>query len=119
MTFPKLDNYLRAYRKRSGLTQAHLAYLAGCKSRSLISEYERRNAMPPLPIALALQVALDVPVSELYAGKYASIKKEVHQRAQHLAGELRAKNPKRGKSLIMYRLQWIVDHCISHTHQTT
>jgi transcriptional regulator with XRE-family HTH domain len=119
MTFPKLDNYLRAYRKRSGLSQAHLAYLAGCKSRSLISEYERRNAMPPLPIALALQVALDVPVSELYAGKYASIKKEVRQRARHLASELRAKNPKRGKSLMLYRLQWLVDHCIPHFRQTT
>jgi len=119
MTFPKLDNYLRACRKRSGLSQAEVAYLAGCKSRAQISQYERRSSTPPLHTALALQVALRVPVSELYAGKYDSIAKQVRDRAQRLAVELRAKNPKRGKNLIAYRLQWLVEHCIPHFQKTT
>ncbi|SRR6266436_2583558 len=119
MTFQKLDNYLRAYRKRSGLSQAEIAYLVGCKSRAQISQYERRNGRPPLDTALALQVALHVPLSELYAGKYDSISKEVRKRAECLAVEFRAKKPKRGKSLIAYRLQWLVDHCIPHFQRTT
>jgi transcriptional regulator with XRE-family HTH domain len=119
MTFPKLDNYLRAYRKKSGLSQAEMAYLVGCKSRAQISQYERRNSVPTLPTALALQVALDVPVAELYAGKYDSISKQVRERAERLAVELREKKPKRGKSLIVYRLQWLVEHCIPHFQKTT
>jgi hypothetical protein len=75
--------------------------------------------MPPLRTALALQVALKVPVSELYAGKYDSISKQVHARAEFLAVELRAKKPKRGKRLIVYRLQWLVEHCIPHFQKTT
>jgi len=114
MAFPKLDNYLRAYRKRSGLSQAEIAYLVGCKNRAQISQYELRTSTPPLPTALALQVALDVPIAELYAGTYDSIKKQVRRRAHRLALELRAKNPGRGKSLILYRLQWLVEHCIPH-----
>jgi len=119
MTFPKLDNYLRAYRKKSGLSQAEIAYLVGCKTRAEISAYERRSRMPPLPMALALQVALHVPVSELYAGKYDSISKQVRERAERLAVDLRAKKPKRGKNLIVYRLQWLVEHCIPHFQKTT
>jgi transcriptional regulator with XRE-family HTH domain len=119
MTFQKLDNYLRAYRKRSGLSQAEIAYLVGCKSRAQISQFERRNGMPPLDTALALQVALHVPVSELYAGRYDSISKDVRKRAESLAYELRAKRPKRGKNFIAYRLQWLVEHCIPHFQRTT
>jgi len=118
MAFQKLDNYLRACRKKSGLSQAQIAYLVGCKSRAQISAYERRNSVPPLPMVLALQVALDVPVSELYAGKYDSISKEVRGRAERLAIELQVKKPNRGKGLIVYRLQWLVDHCIPHFQKT-
>ena len=119
MTFPKLDNYLRACRKKSGLSQAEIAYLVGCKNAAQISQYERRTIVPPLPTALALQAALDVPISELYAGKYDSISKQVRARAERLAIELRVKNPKRGKGLIVYRLQWLVEHCIPHFQKTT
>ncbi len=118
MTFPKLDNYLRTYRKRSGLSQAEIAYLVGCKSRGQISQYERRNSMPPLRTALALQATLNVPVSDLYAGKYDSITKQVHRRAHHLAVELRTKSPVRGMSLYVYKLQWLVEHCIPQLHKT-
>jgi transcriptional regulator with XRE-family HTH domain len=114
MASPKLDNYLRTYRKRSGLSQAEIAYLAGCKSRAQISKFERRNSMPPLHTALALQATLNVPVSDLYAGKYDRITKQVHRRAQHLAVDLGTKRPARGKSLFMYKLRWLVEHCIPH-----
>jgi len=114
MASPKLDNYLRTHRKRSGLSQAEVAYLAGCKSRGQISQFERRNSMPPLRTALALQATLNVPVSDLYAGKYDFIAKQVRRRAQRLAVELGTKNPARGKSLFVYKLQWLVEHCIPH-----
>ena len=112
MTSHKLANYLRAYRKRSGLSQSEVAYLLGCKNAAQVSRYERRRHMPPLRTALAFQAALDTPLSELYAGTYESVAKQVTARAQTLTVELRTKTPKRGTNLIQYKLQWLAEHCI-------
>lgn len=112
MTSYKLANYLRAYRKRSGLSQGEVAYLLGCRNGAQVSRYERRRHMPPLRTALAFQAALDTPLSELYAGTYQSISKQVTARAQTLNVELQARTPKRGQSLISYKMQWLAEHCI-------
>ncbi len=113
MTSHKLANYLRAYRKRSGLSQSEVAYLVGCKNGNQVSRYERRRHMPPLRTALAFQAALGTPLSELYAGTYESVAKQVRHRAQTLAVELQTRTPKRGKDLIPYKLQWLAEHCMS------
>ena len=113
MTSHKLANYLRAYRKRTGLSQGEVAFLLGCKNGNQVSRYERRKHMPPLRTALAFQAALGTPLSELYAGTYESVSKQVAVRAQSLSVELQTRNPERGKSLILYKLQWLAEHCIS------
>ena len=112
MTSHKLANYLRAYRKRSGLSQSEVAYLLGCKNGNQVSRYERRTHMPPLRTALAFQAALDTPLSELFAGTYESVAKQVTARGQSLAVELQTRTPKRGLNLISYKLQWLAEHCI-------
>src|SRR6266851_1347618 len=112
MTSHKLANYLRAYRKRSGLSQSEVAYLLGCKNGAQVSRYERRRHMPPLRTALAFQAALDAPISELYAGTYESVTKKVRSRAKSLSVELQARDPQRGRNLILYKLQWLAEHCI-------
>jgi hypothetical protein len=43
MATPKLENYLRAYRKKSGLTQRGLAFLLGWQNGGQVSRYERRR----------------------------------------------------------------------------
>src|SRR2546426_6173483 len=113
MTSHKLPNYLRAYRKRSGLSQSEVAYLLGCKNGNQVSRYERRTHMPPLHTALAFQAALDTPLSELYAGTYESAANQVRRRAQTLAVELQTRTPKRGRNLTQYKLQWLAEHCAS------
>src|SRR6266571_3208293 len=68
MATHKLENYLRTYRKRSGLTQRDVAFLVGCRNGAQVSRYEKRWRLPPLRTALALEAAFGVPVSELFAG---------------------------------------------------
>ncbi len=68
--------------------------------------------MPPLRTALAFQAALGTPLSELYAGTYESVAKQVTARAQTLTVELQTRTPKRGKTLIPYKLQWLAERCI-------
>src|SRR5437879_13516333 len=68
MATHKLENYLRTYRKRSGLTQREVAFLVGCRNGAQVSRYEKRRRLPPLRTALGCEAAFGVPVSELFAG---------------------------------------------------
>ena len=68
MATPKLENYLRTYRKRSGLSQREVAFLVGCRNGAQVSRYEKRRRLPPLRTALACEAAFGVPVSVLFAG---------------------------------------------------
>src|SRR5436190_20861278 len=68
MATHKLENYLRTYRKRSGLTQREVAFLVGCRNGAQVSRYEKRRRLPPLRTALACEAVFGVSVSELFAG---------------------------------------------------
>lgn len=64
----QLPNYLRTHRRRTGLSQAEVAFLLGCRGGAKVSRYERHRRQPPLHVALALASVLRVPVAELFAG---------------------------------------------------
>ncbi len=64
----RLDNYLKTYRKRSGLSQSEIAFLLGRKSAAQVSRYEQRRSVPSLFTALACSAMLGVPPEELFAG---------------------------------------------------
>jgi DNA-binding XRE family transcriptional regulator len=63
-----LANYLRAHRRKTGLTQHDLARVLGYENRDAISRHERLESMPSLLIALSYEVLYRVPVSEIFAG---------------------------------------------------
>jgi DNA-binding XRE family transcriptional regulator len=77
MATHKLDNYLRTYRKRAGLSLGEIAYLLGTRDGTKTSRHERLKRTPSLETALAYEAIFRVPVSELFAG--------VYERAEHAA----------------------------------
>ncbi len=87
--FSKLGNYLRTYRKRSGLTQNEVAFLLGCKDGTMVSRYERGARHPQLRTLLTCEVVLATTSRELFAGVYQKVEAEVAQRAKLLARRLR------------------------------
>lgn len=104
----KLKNYLRTYRKRTGLTQAEVAFLIGCRCRSKISKHERLEREPNLRTLLAYEIIFDSRLRDLYAGVFEEVETEVGARKRELAihwatpeknepgiCSLRAKPPKR------------------------
>jgi transcriptional regulator with XRE-family HTH domain len=91
MASGKLTNYLRAHRKRAGLTQRELAFLLGVKARGPVSELEKRHRMPLLRTALALAVIFDVPVEELFSGMRQSVASDISARLEKLGSELAPK----------------------------
>jgi transcriptional regulator with XRE-family HTH domain len=100
MATHKLANYIRAYRKKSGLSQREVAYLLGCDTGAQVSRYERRRRMPPAQTALACQAVFGTPVADFFAGSYETAAKEVKRRAQKLGLELQKSTGKRKGSSV-------------------
>jgi len=80
----KLRNYLRMYRKRTGLTQRDVSILLGCRFGSAIVRYEHFSREPTLPTALSLAVILRARAHELFAGLHEQAKQDVAERARKL-----------------------------------
>lgn len=82
MATHKLENYLRTYRKRAGLSQGEMAYLLGGKDGAKMSRYERFARVPSLETALAYEAIFQAPVSELFAGVYGKAERAAIRRAR-------------------------------------
>ena len=87
----KLPNYLKTHRKRSRLSQDHVAFLLGYRSGTRVSRYELFARIPSLRTALAFEAIFHKPVSKLFAGLYQTIEKETERRARRLAVRLSKK----------------------------
>lgn len=83
-----LDNYLRTYRKRTGLTQQEVAFLLGSEDRAAVSRYERVVRQPSLPMLCGYEVILGTPARELFRGTYEKVGNEIARRAKLLAGRI-------------------------------
>lgn len=85
MPLQPLSNYLKMFRKRSGLSQDELASLLGCKSGSKVSRYERSGRVPSLDTLLAFEIVFNEPASQLFRGRYESVRSDVRRRAARLS----------------------------------
>ena len=61
----RVKTYLRTFRRRSGLTQAEVAFLLGAESGAKVSRYERLSRRPSFQTALGLQAVFGVPAEAL------------------------------------------------------
>lgn len=86
-----LTNYLRTYRKRSGLTQEEVGYLLGCANGSKVSRYEHYRRIPNLDTALAYEAIFRTPVRDLFAGLFAEDERKMLKRMGRLGKKLLAK----------------------------
>jgi transcriptional regulator with XRE-family HTH domain len=81
----RLPNYLRSNRKQQALSQEEVAFLLGTYSGVKVCRHEQFANAPDLVVALAYQVILQKSASELFAGLYQRVQKEVAERAKILA----------------------------------
>jgi len=89
----KLENYLKTYRKRSGLSQNEIGYLLGCQNATRVSRYERFKRKPALETALACRAIFGVSVEDLFAGAYQKVERKTSKRAQLLTRKLNRATP--------------------------
>ena len=81
---PQLSNCLLSQRKRLALSQDEVAFLMGTHGGAGISRYEQFTQRVSLETALALEVILQKPARELFAGLYREIEERVAARAKVL-----------------------------------
>jgi len=103
-----LANYLRAHRRKTGLTQHDLARVLGYESYGAISRHERFEVVPSLVMALSYQILFQVPVSEMFAGLTDTVEFDVESRLAefeaHL-GEQSGHSPR--AAAIARKLEWL------------
>ncbi len=87
----KLENYLRTYRRSTGLSQEEVAFLVGCESGAEVSRHERFSRRPPMEGILAYEVIFGAPARDLFAGARHKVEEATRQRAALLAAKLSAK----------------------------
>ena len=108
MASHQLENYLKTYRRKSGLTQREVAFLLGSMNGAQLSRYERRRRLPPLRTALAFEAIFKVPVAKLFGGVSDGVNREVSDRIEALGTRLQdRRNHGRHKLLIQRKLTWI------------
>lgn len=69
-----------------GFTQKQVARLLGQRDTCMVSHYEHGRAVPPLPVALALEIILRVPVAFLFPHLYDDIKQRIRRTEETLSG---------------------------------
>ena len=72
-------NTLVLYRRRMGYSQKQVAQLLGQPDTSMVSHYERGKALPPLAVALSLEIVYRVPVAFLFPAMYDEIRRRIRR----------------------------------------
>lgn len=85
-SFKHKQNNLVLYRRRMGFTQRQVARLLGHRDASMISHYEHGRALPPLAVALSLELVYRVPVAFLFPSLYDELKLEIRRKEESFAG---------------------------------
>lgn len=107
---PRLNNYLRRYRKPSGLSQGDVAFLLGCKDAAQVSRYERNQRLPSLRVAIAYQFILGIPLEELFPGIKEKVDKEATVRIEKLRSSLQERPQATGNNARAVRkFRWLAE----------
>ena len=106
----QLINYLRAQRKRVGLTQRELASILGYSTHDSVSGHERFCSLPPLIMAFAYAAVFQASVADLFPGLQQSVESAIEKQiAEFEAKLLKQKGRSRGveAALIDHKLAWL------------
>ena len=80
----RVRTYIFNMRRNRRLLQKHLAVLLGHRYPFMVSKYEHGVSLPPLELAIALEIALGARLPELYPDLYQQVRCRVLTRAKVL-----------------------------------
>jgi transcriptional regulator with XRE-family HTH domain len=106
----RLVNYVRAHRKRAGLSQLELALILGYRNEGVISRHELFRSVPPLLMALGYEVVFQTSVSELFPGLRETIENAIESSLAEFESALRTQQTQAARSqvpVITHKLEWL------------
>jgi DNA-binding XRE family transcriptional regulator len=107
MTKDIAGNYIRAHRRRCGLSQKELGILVGYGHGSAIGRHERSKVAPPLVVALAYEVIFEISVAQLFTGFHVAVTQSVARNLQELKADLENQRGERRRSNVEKK-QWLL-----------
>jgi DNA-binding XRE family transcriptional regulator len=107
MSKPVAGNYLRAHRRKRGLSQRELGMLVGYDREWQVSRHERGQTTPPLLIALAYEVVFEVPTAELFKGFHSAATDAVTRNLAKMKAAFEGQTKGRPSKAASHKLQWL------------
>jgi DNA-binding XRE family transcriptional regulator len=105
-----LENYLRTFRKKAGLSQREMGKLLAYLDEGAISRHEQAKTRPPLYGAIAYELIFQKPVSEIFRGLRDKTKLEIEERLLKFEDELKTRNEKGMRAAgINQKLAWLAE----------
>jgi transcriptional regulator with XRE-family HTH domain len=102
-----MGSYLRAHRRKSGLSQSELADILGLITELQISRHERSVTLPLFLTAISYEIVFQVPIAELFPGIYETVRQNVERRLAEIEGRLHDSTAKgREAGSIARKLEW-------------
>jgi transcriptional regulator with XRE-family HTH domain len=77
-------NYLFRLRTSRGYSQKQLAALLGLRLPKAVSDFEAGRRLPPLPLAMTLEIVLGAKLSEIYPDLYRTLGQQAVDREDRL-----------------------------------
>ena len=108
MTYQRLSNYLRTYRKRAHLTQKEVAFLVGSQTSANVCRHEQSQQSPNLHTLLAYEMLFRTPVRNLYGGTYDKVADKLMGRIHLLLRRLTRSCPSKANMAKMEVLNHIL-----------
>jgi transcriptional regulator with XRE-family HTH domain len=106
----RLVNYVRAHRKRAGLSQLELAMILGYRNEGVISRHELFRSVPPLLMALGYEVVFQTSVSELFPGLRETVENAIESSLAEFESALHKQKNQAARSqlpVIARKLEWL------------
>jgi len=116
MNIHNLQNYLRMYRRRTGLSEREVAYLLGCHCSSKESRYEHGVRCPNLKTVFAYETVYGAPPENLFSGIYHEVKKATVRRARALMAKVSREKECPSKAHKLKALEFVI-HSTAHAHK--
>jgi len=102
------ENFLRAHRKKAGLSQREVGILLGYLDDAVVSRHEQSTTVAPLVSAIGYEIVFKKPISELFPGIRESVEKRIEAQLLRFEESLQQESGKgRRRSQIAQKLAWV------------
>src|SRR5579872_4544863 len=105
-----VGNYIRAHRRKRGLSQRELGILVGYEHGSAVGRHERSESAPTLLVALAYEIVFEAPMAQLFTGFHSVVAQSVARNLVDLKTSLENDGNRHRSNL--EKTQWLLNQRI-------